>query len=331
MPQFPKIHFYPACGLNSYEGYGRAEIGFLQGARATGLELGFYPDEDVISLQFGNPKWGASPFMAQAKRRWLWSMLESTRLSDEWVENINRHYERVIVPAPDMPQLFKDSGVILPIHVIPLGVDAFLPDYCERQHSKPFTFLAYSYGDIRKAAELSVMAFKMLYEGNGGYRLVVKCRDNHDVQWLRAIQNEQISVIGGVISEAEQQKLWNAAHCFLFPSRAEGFGLPPREAALAGIPTISSSWLGLWDVHKWGYPLSIRDMRPCQYMREVNNKVGALWAEPSFEDLLHWMAYIPQNYAQAIADNKEHRAYLLNHFTWDIAARKFIGLLETYA
>lgn len=326
----PEINFYPACGLNSYEGYGRAEIGFLKGADEAGLGIHAYPSQKRVTLQFGNPKWGASPFMDN-QRRWLWSMIESTVASDEWVANINCHYERLIVPSPDMPALFRESGVTIPIHYIPLGVDAFPSVYSERQYSEPFTFLTYSYGDIRKGAELATMAFRVLYAGNPKYRLIIKARDNADIQWLKYIQNEQISVVGGAISENELNKLWASCHAFIFPSRAEGFGMPPREATLSGLPTVATQWLGMWDADKWAFPLSIADMRICQYMREVNNKVGALWAEPSFEDVQKWMQWIPENYETALAENKRHRSYLLESFTWKQSVESFIDLLEQYS
>lgn len=322
--------FYPACGLNSYEGYGRAEIGFLKGAYELGVELSFYPQSERITLQFGNPKWGASPYM-ENQRRWLWSMLESVTASEQWVKNINTYYERLIVPAPDLIRLFSESGVTIPIHYIPLGVDTFPPCYEVRKASSPFTFLTYSYGDIRKGADLAVMAFMSLYQGNSDYRLIIKARDNADVQWLQNIQNEQISVIGGAIPEQTLKALWLQCHAFIFPSRAEGFGLPPREAVLSGLPTVTTEWLGMWDAHEWAFPLRVHDLRPSQYMMEVNNKHGALWAEPSFEDVLYWMDWIPKHYDSAIAMNKRHCDYLLKHFTWKQSVSQFQALLKDFA
>lgn len=323
------INFYPACGLNSYEGYGRAEIGFLKGAYETGLDVSFYPVLGRVTLQFGNPKWGESPFM-DGRRRWLWSMIESMTASEQWVNNINAYYERLIVPAPDMIALFADSGVNIPIHYIPLGVDAFPLEYRERESSSPFTFLTYSYGDIRKGADLAVMAFLELYEDNPNYRLIIKARDNDDVMWLRNIQSKQISVIGGKLSEQALQSLWAQSHVFVFASRAEGFGMPPREAVMSGLPTIATRWLGMWDAEHWGFPLPVADMRPSQYMLEVNNKAGALWAEPDFATLRLLMQWIPENYEQAKGHTKRGVRYLCRNFTWRQSVEQFKELLEQY-
>lgn len=323
------IHFFPACKLIPTEGYGRAEIGFLNGAKEAGLELLASPCSDAITLQFGNPKWGAD--LPQGNRAWLWTMIESTKASQQWVDNIHRYYERLIVPSPDQIDYFHDSGVTIPIHYIPLGVEAFPIEYKDREISKPFTFLTYSYGDMRKGAELVVLAFLNLYKGNPDYKLVIKARDNADVIWLQNFRSEQIEVIGGKLSENEMQALWYSCHCFVFPSRAEGFGLPPREAVLSGLPTISSRWLGLWDAEHWSFPLPIESMRQAQYMSVINNHPDGLWAEPNFEILRMHMQYIPQFYEQAKAHTEKGNCYLRENVTWKQSVEKVMELVEQYA
>ena len=44
----------------------------------------------------------------------------------------------------------------------------------------------------------------------------------------------------GYVSDGQLRALYEAAACFVFPSRYEGFGLPPLEAMVCGCPVISS-------------------------------------------------------------------------------------------
>lgn len=47
------------------------------------------------------------------------------------------------------------------------------------------------------------------------------------------------------IAEPELLDFYSAAECFVYPSRAEGFGLPPLEAAATGLPVICSNACGM--------------------------------------------------------------------------------------
>lgn len=52
----------------------------------------------------------------------------------------------------------------------------------------------------------------------------------------------------GAVSDAELKALYENALCFAFPSRYEGFGLPPLEAMRCGCPTVVSSAASLPEV-----------------------------------------------------------------------------------
>ena len=48
------------------------------------------------------------------------------------------------------------------------------------------------------------------------------------------------AVFAGAVDDAALRDLYSHAHCLLFPSRTEGFGLPPVEAMLCGCPVVAS-------------------------------------------------------------------------------------------
>jgi glycosyltransferase involved in cell wall biosynthesis len=69
----------------------------------------------------------------------------------------------------------------------------------------------------------------------------------------------------GWVSEADLEGLYGVARCFVFPSLAEGFGLPVLEALERGLPVACSSASSLpeiaGDAARYFDPLDVEDMR----------------------------------------------------------------------
>jgi len=326
-----EIGLYCTNGGSPTTGYGRMERGLLRGLRQAGWTvLPFsFPYRDDLPLErailIGRPLWAEE--YPTARRLWCCTMSESSRVSPEWVEALNRHYAGVMVPCPGLVDVYRDSGVRVPVHCVPLGVDFSEIAYVERDpQPEVFTWLTCSYGDMRKGAHLAMFAFNRLFGGDVRHRLIVKCRD--EPRWLDGLQDEQITVIQGEISEADWQALLAKAHVFLFPSYGEGFGLPPREAALSGLPVISSEWLGLWDAAEWGWPVPMGRMLPAQFDFWEANAQGSQWAEPDTFILDDQMRRVIENYPAALKMARRGRDYLLENFTWAQAARRIGKIVQ---
>lgn len=109
----------------------------------------------------------------------------------------------------------------------------------------------------------------------------------------------------GRVSDAELRALYEAALCLVFPSRYEGFGLPPVEAMWCGCPVIAS-------------------------------RAGAV-PEVCGDAALWFDAARPESLGEAVAslaDDAARRAALIEagharvvQFSWDQAARRLLGFL----
>lgn len=319
------LNFYPTNGLNSITGYGKMELGITKAFYDLGVKFTIWPDPTYPTLVVGNPLWHIAPHI-EGHRLWLYTMNETDQVGQSWVDAINNHYELVFVPAAPMVDIFKSSGVIIPVHFVPLGVNWYPPIYKTRTVSKPFTFLTYSLGDMRKGAELAMMAFNRVFGDDMGYKLIIKCRENFKI--FGNCTNQNVEVVGGHITEQEWHNLLYRSHAFVFPSKGEGYGLPPREAVLSGLPTIATQWLGMWDANKWGLPLKVKEMKRATFDQYEANAEGALWSIPNSAQLDDYMQWIVNHYEDALAIAQKGNNYLRTHQTWEHTAQSIMQHLN---
>lgn len=327
------INFFPAHGLDSYTGYGRMELGIASGLQSVGVTTLLYPERQYPMLMVNSSLDLLRAPHTRHARVWAFNMIETNKVDPSWVDAINSVCERILVPCPPMIEIYRQSGVSVPVDYIPLGVDLFgIQNVDEPLTGKeiPFNFLTYSYGDVRKGADVAVRAFERAFEGDRRFRLIIKAREGYQETWLSQLDNPQIELVIGRQSEADWLALQHRSHCFVFPSRGEGWGMPPRELTLAGVPTIATQWLGMWDVEQWGIPLHVKSMQRCTFKDYQANAVDGLWAEPDEDDLITRMQWVVHNYAEACAIARKGRDYLLDNFRWLHIGQRLSTLIEQY-
>lgn len=344
------INVYTTSGMNPHTGYGKLEIGLINGLQSIGVEVHphgpltwdavrLMKDTDRAALVArlplpcptiitGLPQNGEQV----SGERWFYGMSESTQVSDYWVEDLNRLYTGVFVPCPELVTIYQKCGVTIPVYDVGMGNDYHLPPArlgFKRWDGKgEFIFLSYSYGDMRKGAHLAMLAFKQLFHDQPNMKLWIKARGARQ-SWLAGCQDEQITVYHDAMTEDEWLRLLRQAHCFVFPSYGEGYGLPPREATLAGTPTIATQWLGLHDIDQWGYAVKVGRMLPAQFDTYEANGENGQWAEPDTEALKRQMLSVVADYNRATYKAYKGRQYLLKQ-TWAKTAITMMEAIETY-
>ena len=345
------VNFFPTAKLNMFSGYGKLETGLLGGLLEAGVqvhgsgmgmspaELRKYPrqyqdaltrmmreemEADVVIVT-ALPKNCDGWHSLLGKRVWLYTMSESTQVSKKWVRQINRWCEGVFVPCAPLVEVYRASGVSVPIVDVGMGVDYCVPTVAADPvpADDKFIFMSYSYGDMRKGAHKAILAFKKLYGDNPRFELWIKARGAENT-WLAACEDEQIKIINKKLSERGWFDLLSQVDAFVFPSYGEGFGLPPREATLAHVPTLATRWLGLWDVECWGLPIETGRHLPAQFTYAEANSRKAEWVEPDEQSLEQQMQWVVDNYAEAMAQAKVGRDYLLVNFTWKRTAQRMM-------
>lgn len=325
-----RLDLFPASGLSSRTGYGRNTLGMLHGLAVNGVDVRLVGEDgsagDAVTLVVGRPTDGTDIL----GRKWLYTMSESDRVSTAWVDVINAYYEQVFVPCPGLVEVYRASGVSVPVHdgghTLDTGIGA--GGRAPRDNGQ-FVFLTYSLGDLRKGAELAILAFKRLFGGERHVRLVVK--GPQETSWLDGCADDQITVVRGPVTEREWGDLLDEAHAFLFPSRGEGFGMPPREATLAGVPALATAWLGMADVAEWGVPIPARALTPCYFGAYEANARDAHWAEPDVDALQARMLEVVGDYPAAVDTARAGAEYLRARHAPGAWGERFRGFLEAFA
>lgn len=319
------LYFYPPNKLNPFTGYGRNEYGLFRGLVEAGATL---TPLASIALVMGNPL-NVQHLSVRGKKTVLYTMSESDKVSDLWVDRINRMVDLVLVPCPDLVGIYAQSGITVPIVCVGHGVDLSVPPVGQPPPTgpgEPFNFLTYSLGDLRKGAELAVMALFTEFPDEPHVNILVKVSKTGT--WVEGAQGPRVKVITEDLPEDYWITQLSNHHCFVFPSRGEGWGMPPREATLAGIPAIGTQWLGMSDIDKWGVPLKVLELRDANFSDWEANAHDARWSEPDIDDLRARMRAVYTDYQYYRNVALEGREYLLSTFTYKQVAQRILEAIQ---
>jgi glycosyltransferase involved in cell wall biosynthesis len=334
-----------------WDGYGRYGLSFVRALSELGAEV--YPGtiHEVVNLptylqRLKGLTWDkltvalmpGHEFRPLPGRQWGYSMFESTCIPDGWAENINRHCERLLVPCQDNAAVFAESGVEIPIDVIPGGVDTAEFPLPLRPHKpaedRPYTFMVLGDRGSRKGIEETWMAFYRAFDGVQDVRLIVKTRRDGLAFFRSGGTERRVSIWREDVTT--MRDVYAQADCFVFPSRYEGWGLPPREAAAMAVPTIVSDNSGLSDgINHWATRVvAAHRMAPHPLADSVRDGLSfppeSQWFKPCVDELVTHMRWCYENRAAAAQQAYVGAQWLRNNQTWEHAALKLIDLIEEH-
>lgn len=341
-----------AHSYTPYEGYGRYARYLLNALHNAGVqampiakEHRKWPAEVqyLSGIDFGDVTLSLMPgdcLEPIPGRQWGYSMIEATRVSPKWVKAINQSCERLLVPCAANAEAFKASGVTIPIHVVPGGTEPedfqLLPDV---SHPRPYTFLVLGDRGIRKGFEIVYTAFHRAFGGDpvrfeGGekdVRLLIKARAVTKPELFAPASYADRRIVPMRADVETMAKVYPLVDCFVFASFFEGWGMPPREATMMGVPTIATRIGGLVDgIDEWAIPLDAFKMVAAK-MEHTEDAPGAQWAMPDVDEVARLMRWCFDNRAEAKTKARQGAAWLRDNQTWAHTANAILALLETYA
>lgn len=193
-----------------------------------------------------------------------YSMVESTKIPDEWVSILNEQFDGVVVPDPFLVDVYKNSGVKIPIFMVPLGVymDEFLAEPLRKKPEKVFVFGTSCALSKNKNCELLVEAFAREFGNYDKVKLKIHspwegtARDLREKIATLGVHNIELSVKS--LSWKQYIKMMKEIDCYVQVSKGEGFSITPREALALRIPCILSNNTAQKTICESGHVIPVR-------------------------------------------------------------------------
>ena len=255
---------------------------------------------------------------AKGKAKILYTMIEGNKYPDEWV-SLCKSALAVIVPNRWCQEVLKRAGI--EAQIVPLGYDQELFKYKERKAHKPFTFLHYEAFQDRKGWDELLDAWMLSLSNNDDAQLILKTIKPWDEIPERVKQFRNVKVISGELPHEAMAFLLNEADCFIFPSRGEGFSLPPLEAMATGLPVILTKGHSHLDYYneRYMYGIEISKEIPALYPW-FNYPIGE-WVRADIEDMADKIEYVFDHQDEAFKKGKAASEYV-KKYTADKMAEK---------
>lgn len=270
---------------------------------------------------------------------------ETSKLPKAWLPHMNQ-FDAVCVPSQHNKRTLMNSGVNVPIFVVPHGVNAkeFHPN--NKKMSVPgaagkFTFVSVFGFQHRKNPEGLLRAYWEEFSSKDNVVLVIKTNGyapHENEKWIQAkitqykkklgIQKDTapVIVIGRHLRESRLKGLYTLGDAFVLPTRGEGVGLPFLESLASGVPVITTSWGGQMDflTHSNSFLIPYQLRSPSSSMnRAISKKFsnlfaqkGQRWAEPNLGYLKKRMREAYQNPGLCKQKGQQGRKDILR-LSWD--------------
>lgn len=366
------IKYISPCLNNS--GYAKAARGYILALHKQGVPLTVSP----VSFEEAHPDLGAdtnvimglidkdidydtvvihttpefwSRYREEGKTNIGYTVWETDALHYTWPSYINNNVDKVLVPCSWNAEVFKSSGVTIPVEVVPHVVDSFLDkeDYqavLDIPDKNTFLFYSINQWTERKNPLATIKAFWTAFQKDENVALVLKTYgSNYSEQEKESIKATimrlkkmivlpkypPVYLILDMLSEDEITSLHKQCNCYIALDRGEGWGMSTANAGAAGNPVITTGFGGVMEyltpansflVSYVETPVSGMPFSPW-YLGTMN------WAEASPSHGASLAKYVYENYDDALFKSKQLQESLSKKYSVEAIGLKFINALNS--
>ena len=271
---------------------------------------------------------------------------ETSKLPDKWVPLINQLSE-CWVPSAWNIEVFKNSGVNIPVYAIPHAVDvdsllkradgdgpdfkvpadkfAFYSIFQWTERKNPIGLLKAFFSEFNIKDQACLVLKTYLKAHGPGEREFIRNEISRIRESMFIKDAPPVIFIGGDLSSSEIACLHKRGDCLVFPTRAEGWGLCQFEAMAFGKPVITTNYSGHLDFcTDHNSYLTNYTLTPVSGMPWDKYTGRMSWAEPDLDHLKKQMRHVFENQvdakirgARAAEDVKRFNWEQVGSMMWD--------------
>lgn len=321
-----------ACALERLTG--KVSIGWERKTKEATPEWNEYTQEqkDLFTKPFVQERIGVIKSTPEAfhlcknEIRIGYTMVEADVVGEEWVKICNT-MSMLLVPSPWLVDVFKNSGVTIPIRTVRQGISVERYPYIERPERDLFTFGIAAYIDDRKNWQDLVVAFQSEFAKDEPVRLIIKNNNPKFGYWMMA--DDRVKIIHKNYSYQEMTEFYKMLDCFVFMSRGEGAGMPPREAMSTGLPVILADYSGLSEIcnPEFNYPIKpvAIDWKDTRGEQQPGNL-----ARYDVAEIMYWMRYVYEHQKEAKEKAIKASEWMHRDYNWDACAKVLYEHLKEF-
>ena len=276
------------------------------------------------------------------EQRYLSIVWETTPIPDRWKDIFDGDlFTGILSPskfvAREIEGVLPRSVYYYP-HFIDISKSTPINIDNKVKHEDVFTVLFVGQYTKRKSIDEAIIAFTKAMYRCPNAQLILKTHilgtPDMDINKLIKLHvntnapkmHAKIYNIMDTIDESEMYDLYRQASMLLFPSKGEGFGLPPAEAMGVGLPVAYTDWSSLPEVAQGPGNIAIDyKLDLVQGMDQYGYEVESMYAYPSIQDI---STAIKLNYAAWSQDiqkyyevTKGNRNIIDGRFGYDTVSR----------
>lgn len=279
-----------------------------------------------------------------------YTIWETTKLHPTWPGYINDNVDLCLVGCSWNVEVFKNSGVTVPIEAVPHGIgrsefDGISPFDVSGVSDHSFMFYSIFQWTERKHPVALIKAFWYAFQNDEDVALILKTyRSDYSDSEKEAIRISirrlkqftpmgnypPVYLISHMLSDAEILGLHKRGNCYVSLDRGEGFGLSPFTAGACGNPIIVTGFGGSTEYAKpdnsylVDYKLTPVSGMPWSPWYRGDQ----LWAEPDVIHGAELMRNVYENRDEAMSRGKELKNYIHENFNWESIGKKIVDAIK---